>query len=213
MNGRVLAVAALADRMLLAGCTSSLSDAGGENPSGSMATVSPGGAATSRTATGTPADGTPADATSTDADDATSTDSGTDTATGTSEPWSPPAEPNRPLEKALNGSLGNRIAALEHVEDGMGPATGDVTLAVRANSSMANVDPASMGTVRGEPFFLVYVNGSLHPGGEWAGSQFHNVEGTRAVKTDLVAHRDDGTFELTVPGGAFEAGAWTVRSN
>lgn len=203
MDRRVLAAVALAGMLLVAGCSSYLSDSAGEPSDESLSTVSPsGGPAGTPTDTSTVTGGT--DSTPTDAGvDGTPTDG--ETATATPEEWSPPPEPNKALEHKLNESQGNRIEALEHVGDGVGNATGDVTLAVTANTSMSDVDPADMGTVRGEPFFLVYVDGSLHPGGEWAGSSFYRVEGTRAVHTDLVDQRENGTFELTVPAGAFEA--------
>lgn len=203
MDRRVLAAVALAAMLLLAGCSSYLSDSAGEPADESLSTVSPAnGAAGTPTSTAPPAGDT--EPTPTDAGaDGTPTDG--ESATATEEEWSPPPEPNKALEHKLNGSQGNRIEALEHADDGPGNATGDVTLAVTANTSMSSVDPADMGTVRGEPFFLVYVDGSLHPGGEWAGSSFYRVEGTRAVHTDQVAQRENGTFDLTVPAGAFEA--------
>lgn len=194
MDRRLLAVVGLACLVALAGCTSVIGGAG-DTPEG--------------VATGTPLDGgattpTPSETTSTETPTSSTPSETRNDATPAPELWKRPTPPNSPLERKFNESAENRILAVES-DNGSANGSAGVTLSVTANTSMPHIDPASHGTVRGEPFFLVYVGGGLTDAGDWSGSQFHDANGTLAVREDPVVQRKNETFDLTVRPGAFEA--------
>ncbi|QLG49494.1 hypothetical protein [Natrinema halophilum] len=112
--------------------------------------------------------------------------------------WSPPQEPNRPLErKDLNGEAIDRIESVEFVdkvpaEDGQGYS--NFNLEVTANTSMPNIDPPSHGTVRGEPYFFVKIN--------------QGPDDRKLIeRTSQVPQRENGRYHIDVrPAGIEEFG-------
>ncbi len=78
----------------------------------------------------------------------------------------------------------------------------DFNLKINADTLMDDVDPAEHGTVRGEPYFLVYADGSLDNQ-----SRFSYTNGT-LIERKQVSHDENGEFVIDVrPGGLEEAGA------
>lgn len=118
----------------------------------------------------------------------TATPTPTETPTATPTPtqaWLPPEPPNRPTEVVDESG---RITAVEFVnavpaDDGTGYR--DVDLLVHADTRMPNVDPPEHGTVEGEPYFLVAIEGEL------------------VARTRLVL-MEEGTFEIDIHPGALE---------
>jgi hypothetical protein len=149
-----------------------------------------------------PTSSSPATATSTPtaAPTATATPTPTPAPTPTPEPWTAPEQPNTPLENKL--SQGNRIDSVEVTPGGDSGADANVafTLHVTANTSMPDIDPAKYGTVKGEPFFLVYANGTIDDS-----SGKVDVGGTLLERSERLPHREDGSFTLSVKEGALEA--------
>ncbi|MFC4988670.1 hypothetical protein [Saliphagus infecundisoli] len=109
--------------------------------------------------------------------------------------WSPPEEPNRPLERKDDDA--DRIESIEFVDtvaaaDGEGYSNFNVE--VVANTSMERVDPPEHGDVVGEPYFFVKIN-------EGADNQ-KIVE-----RTGEVEMTENGTFHIPVrPDGLTEFG-------
>ncbi|EJN59126.1 hypothetical protein [Halogranum rubrum] len=172
MTRRVL-VLAVGVLVLLAGCT------GGSGPVDSQATTE-----------------------MTDAAETTATATGTPTATSTPEPtptaeWSSPTPPNSPTqvdeEQVQMGRISN-VEFVNTVEGANGEGYSNFDLSVQANTTMEDVDPEH-GTVDGEPYFVVLIDGKL-------------VE-----RTKLVLEQEDGQYNITVRGGAltnFDAGTLEV---
>ncbi|WP_408956948.1 hypothetical protein [Natrinema sp. 74] len=134
-----------------------------------------------------------ADGTGTNASDETGTgtdaDGGDDTA---SESWSPPTEPNRPLENKRE----DRIESVQFVDKTPENSTdgySNFNLEVVANTTMEDVDPASHGDVVGEPYFFVKINEDKQK----------IVERTGEMRME-----DNGTFHIDVrPAGIEEFGS------
>lgn len=187
MRGHTLATVVLVVAVGLAGCSAVDRSAAGDRTETGARTVSP-----SETLTAAPV---PTDSPT---PTATSTPSRTPTATPTRtpEPWTEPEPPNRPVEDKTGAEPSRRITAVEVVdgveaEDGAGYANFD--LEVHANTSMPSVDPASHGTVEGEPYFLVYAEGEL-------------IE-----RSKRVLPKADGTYTLEInPGGLDRVGTGEV---
>lgn len=129
----------------------------------------------------------------------TDPDGGDDTGdTDTTAEWSPPEEPNRPLEDKRE----DRIESVEFVdkepaENGEGYS--NFNLEVVANTSMENVDPPEHGDVEGEPYFFVKIN---------------EDEQKLVERTGEVRMEENGTFHIEVrPAGLeeFDSGSLTVE--
>jgi len=124
-------------------------------------------------------------------EDGTTGDDGDDTANAS---WSPPEEPNRPLEHKEQG----RIESVRFVDKT--PVNGtdgysNFNLEVVANTSMERVDPPEHGDVEGEPYFFVKIN---------------EGPGNRKIieRTGEVRMADNGTFHIDVrPAGIEEFGS------
>ena len=131
----------------------------------------------------------------------TPTPTATATPTATPEPsWSEPQQPNRPLQNNMDEEEGERIHSIEVTGSGGGDeGHASFRLDVTANTSMPDVDPAEHGTVRGEPFFLVYLDATTEND-----SRFTYVEGSLVERSPELSHRESGEFTLSVPQGAFE---------
>ena len=196
MKRSVLLVVAVAVMVLLAGC-------GGLDP-GDF-----GDAPEDSTDDATATEATPAEAT--DAPTATETETATPTETETATPtetptptpgeeWSEPEQPNRPLQDNRDEEEGSRIHSVEVTGFGGGEeGNASFRLDVTANTSMPSVDPAEHGSVRGEPFFLVYLNASTE-----SDDRFTYVEGTLVERSPELRHDSEGEYTLMVPEGAFE---------
>ncbi|WP_089786434.1 hypothetical protein [Natronobacterium haloterrestre] len=112
--------------------------------------------------------------------------------------WTPPEEPNRPLEDKRE----DRIERVEFVdkepaEDGEGYS--NFNLEVVANTSMESVDPPEHGDVVGEPYFFVKIN---------------EDEQKIVERTGHVSMAENGTYHIEVrPAGIeeFGEGALTVE--
>lgn len=77
----------------------------------------------------------------------------------------------------------------------------DFDLQVTADTKMERIDPAEHGTVDGEPFFLVYADGSLDNG-----SEFSRTDGTLIERSD-VSQDTNGKYTLSIhPDALDEAG-------
>nr|WP_049904429.1 hypothetical protein [Natrialba asiatica] len=105
--------------------------------------------------------------------------------------WSPPQEPNRPLEDKSE----DRIESVEFVDTepaANGEGYSNFNLEVVANTSMENVDPPEHGDVIGEPYFFVKINEG--PG-----------ERKLIERTGQVQMTDNGTYHIDVrPAGIEE---------
>lgn len=109
--------------------------------------------------------------------------------------WSPPEEPNRPLERKDDGA--DRIKSIKFVDTesaSNGEGYSNFNLEVVANTSMESVDPPEHGDVVGEPYFFVKIN-----------------EGTDNQKiverTGEIEMTKNGTFHIPVrPDGLAEFG-------
>lgn len=194
MKRRVLIAVAVACMVLLAGCGGLDPGNFGDSPDDSPEGESP-------TATET----TPG--TATEAPSPTPTETATETETATATPtqtpqesWSEPQQPNRPFQDNRDEEQGERIHSIEVTGYGGGEdGSASFHLDVTANTSMPSVDPAEHGSVRGEPFFLVYLNASTETEG-----RFTYVEGALVERSPELSHDSDGQYTLTVPQGAFE---------
>jgi len=129
-------------------------------------------------------------------DDADSDGSGEDTNDGGDDTanaeWSPPEEPNRPMED----KRGDRIKSMTFVDKepaASGDGYSNFNLEVVANTSMENVDPPEHGDVEGEPYFFVKIN---------------EDEQKLIERTGEVRMEENGTFHIDVrPAGIEEFGA------
>lgn len=168
---RRLAAAALALAVLLAGC-------GGVDV-GQLGDSTPGDDAGTAQPTATPGP--------------TPTESPTPTAT---EAWERPEPPNRPLDIVDEGRI-HEVRFVNTVPASDGDGYADFDLAVRANTSMENIDPPEHGTPEGEPYFLVYVEGELV---ERTGIVVHDRDwnGTVRVRRAALDRFEPGTLEVHV---------------
>jgi hypothetical protein len=180
---------ALAATLALAGCSGVVPT--GNSGASPTPTPSPAGAATTTaTATQSPADSpTP---TGSPSPTASPTPTPSPTATATAA-YDEPQPPNTPLEGKNHddGQVRMRNVEFVNVERTDDGAYTDFDLRIDADTRMPDVDPASHGDVKGEPYFLVYVEDEL------------------VARSDYVAHRN-GTFVVDVhPGGLaqFEDGS------
>jgi hypothetical protein len=128
----------------------------------------------------------------------------TQATTTTESSWSEPQSPNTPLQNKMESEDGGNwiesVSVVNTKSANGGYANFD--LQVKANTDMHHVDPAEHGTVNGEPFFLVYVDGSLDNG-----SRFTRTDGTLIERSD-VSRDENGEFTIDIrPGGLEEAGA------
>jgi hypothetical protein len=118
--------------------------------------------------------------------------------------WSEPQSPNTPLQNKMESEEGgNWIESVSVVNTkSANGGYSNFDLKVEANTDMHRVDPAEHGTVNGEPFFLVYVDGSLDNG-----SRFTRTDGT-LIERSNVSRDENGEFTIDIrPGGLEEAGA------
>lgn len=112
----------------------------------------------------------------------------TATATATPSPtesWIPPEPPNRPTEVVDESGRITRVEVVNGVRSDDGSGYENFDLLVHADTRMPDVDPPEHGTVEGEPYFLVAVEGDL-------------VARTRLVITE------EGTFEIEIHPGSLE---------
>ncbi len=77
-----------------------------------------------------------------------------------------------------------------------------VELTVSANTSWPNIDPEDRGSVEGEPYILVYIDGHLATAED---SRFATPRGVIGARTPQLEFDEDGEFTVTVPQEAFEA--------
>ena len=135
---------------------------------------------------------------------ATTTATTTEATTTAESSWSEPQSPNTPLQNKMESEDGgNWIESVSVVNTkSANGGYSNFDLKVKANTDMHRVDPAEHGTVNGEPFFLVYVDGSLDNG-----SRFTRTDGTLIERSD-VSRDENGEFTIDIrPGGLEEAGA------
>ena len=120
-------------------------------------------------------------------------------ATTTAESWSEPTPPNKPLQDKRNGS-DDRIKNVTIVKKNQSGDGGysDFDVKVTADTRMANVDPADHGTVRGEPYFVVYVHNSLEDGG-----RFKYISGDLIARSS-VSQDQNGEYTIEIEPEALE---------
>lgn len=201
MDRQLVAVLGVAALVLMAGCATLVDQQEGE---GTTVTESPGTTAATTADSTTSATTTESStATTEQTTDGSTTTSSTATTTTTAESWSSPEEPNEPLQIKYGNGTANHIKSV--AVDGEGSSAegySSVELTVTANTSMENVDPASHGTVEGEPFILVYVDGHLATAED---SNFATPRGVLVSRTDTLPYNDPGEYTVSVPQEAFEA--------
>ncbi|PCR92497.1 hypothetical protein [Natrinema ejinorense] len=189
MKSRTIAVVAVALLVALSGCS-----ALGGSQADDQATESD-----SEPLNETQSESNGSDDTETDTSDdiesngtANDTDDGDDTADAE---WSPPEEPNRPIEDERE----DRIESVEFVDKepvASGDGYSNFNLEVVANTSMEDVDPPEHGDVEGEPYFFVKIN---------------EDEQKLLERTDEVRMEENGTFHIDVrPAGIEEFGAGSL---
>lgn len=200
MQFRTVAVVAVALLVALSGC-SALGGSQADGPSDANETepLTDSETGTNGSDNATTDSGDAADPNGTDG--STATNDGNDTA-GTDETadatWSPPEEPNRPLEDKREDRIDSvELVDTEPAESGDGYS--NFNLEVTANTSMENVDPPEHGDVIGEPYFFVKINED----------EQKLIERTGEVRMD-----ENGTYHIDVrPAGieAFGEGSLTVE--
>lgn len=212
MRNRILTVVAITCLVALAGCGTGLGadEATPDENSTAPATATDAAATDTETTDGNEAasaSATPS-ATETASESAATSATATPTETGatatdseTSESWTHPELPNKPMEDKTNASSTPRISSVEVVntvasENGSGYSNFD--LEVHANTSMSRVDPASHGTVDGEPYFLVYVNGQLLERSKYVVQDENGTFGITMRKDGGFDRFDAGELDLTV---------------
>ncbi|MFC6731639.1 MULTISPECIES: hypothetical protein [unclassified Haladaptatus] len=181
--------------VLLAGCTG----LGGQGDQSTTDATTEATEATTTAAQTTTANATTAAQTTTQQTTEATTQEPTETS-APREAWTRPQPPNTPLQNNMGEENGSRIFSVE-VVDGNGSSSegySSVELEVTANTSMQRVDPAEHGTVDGEPYFLVYVNGYLEKDGDHT-----RAKGT-LVDRQNVTFKERGTYSLSIPAEAFE---------
>lgn len=202
MDSRALLSVAVALLVLSAGCATVSSSLGddGETVTGTPVT------ATTQTTQQSTTESTTQSTTGTTTESTTTTET-TETSTSTTttdDEWSQPKELNKPLEKKYRNESQRRISSI--AIDGTGSGAegySSVEVRVTANTSMRNMDPEDHGSVEGEPFLTVFLNGRLATSED---TPFATPRGYRVARTPVLAYEDDGTFTLTIPQEAFEAG-------
>lgn len=195
MKRQSVLVLAVIGMMMFAGCASLISSR--DNSAETTETTS----VTTQETTESP-ETTETDETTTE-EETTSTTTTTTTTTTTKESWSPPERPNRPLEKAYEERGENHIRDVEVGGEGStDEGYSSVELTVRANTSWQNIDPEDRGSVEGEPFILVYINGHLATSNDTRFATPRGVIGARSPQLEL---QENGQFTITVPQEAFEA--------
>lgn len=183
-------VLGLVGLMLLSGCATALSQVGDDStPTGTAVepTTTAAGTTTQQGTTQGPTTGT-------------STSSTTSTTATTTTGWSQPQPPNEPLQLKMEETGRNAIKSVDVRE--RATAEGAVELTVTANTSMPDIDPKSHGTVEGEPYILVYVDGHLATAED---SIFATPRGVLVSRTEQLPFDENGEFTVTVPGEAFDA--------
>ncbi|WP_330630220.1 hypothetical protein [Halocatena halophila] len=108
------------------------------------------------------------------------------------EPWEEPEPINGPIDEGDFDDRINDVDIINTIENGDGYADFDVQ--VGANSWMKDVDPEP--DEPGEPYFAVKINDVL------------------VTRSDTVAYRKQGSWELDIPTGAleqFDAGELEVK--
>lgn len=184
--GEVLRAVSVVCVVLLAGCGGF-----GANSESSLTTTGESPTTTAQPTTET---------TSRPTTETTTTQPTTETATqSTTEVWSSPQPPNKPFENKLEEGVTNHIESVEVRDSGE-----SVELRIAANTSLRNIDPPEHGTVRGEPFFLVYANGSLTNESRYD-PRFYIATGSPVQRSSELRFEQNGTFTLTIPQAAFEA--------
>jgi len=187
MRTRLLSTVAIACLLVLAGCSGAGPASGTDTATDAGATPTTDAPAADATATDTPTASAAPSPTATPTDGPTAT--ATTTETETPVPWTHPEIPNKPMEDKTDAEPGERIRSVEFVDTvaaDNGSGYSDFDLRIHANTSMERVDPASHGTVEGEPYFLLYVNEQL------------------LERSDYVLMDSDGTFNLTVRESGLE---------
>ncbi|ELY68795.1 hypothetical protein [Natrinema versiforme] len=200
MQSRTIAVVAVALLVVFSGCSAhGGSQANGPSDANETEplTDSETGANGSNSTTTDTDDG--ADPNGTDGNAGTADGNDTANADGTADAtWSPPEEPNRPLEDKRE----DRIDSVEFVDTQpaeSGDGYSNFNLEVTANTSMENVDPPEHGDVVGEPYFFVKINED----------EQKLIERTGEVRMD-----ENGTYHIDVrPDGieGFGEGSLTVE--
>lgn len=178
--------------ILLSGCTAITSSEPANTPSPTT-TVEP-------TPTPTPSPTPTPTATATPAPTPTAT--AVPTATP-NEAWSLPEWPNMPFDHKMSDA-GDHIKSIE-VSGGNGTADGgysSVEVTVTANTSLERIDPASHGTVAGEPFMLAYIDSELQ---QKPNSSRYNVSGPPIQRSAELGFDENAEVTLDVPAAAFEA--------
>ncbi len=136
----------------------------------------------------------------------TSTTTMTQSTTTSVDSWTAPKQPNTPLQNKMEEDDGqNRISDISiiHKEEASDGGYSNFDVALTANTQMGHVDPASHGTVKGEPYFLVYADGSLDNG-----SRFSYTNGTLIERTPIMGQKKDGDFAIQIhPEALNQAGA------
>ncbi len=108
------------------------------------------------------------------------------------EPWEEPEPINGPIDEGDFDDRINDVDIINTIENGNGYADFDVQ--VGANSWMKDVDPEP--DEPGEPYFAVLINDVL------------------VTRSDTVAYRKQGSWELDIPTGAlqqFDAGELSLK--
>ncbi|WP_227356563.1 hypothetical protein [Haladaptatus salinisoli] len=156
-------------------------------------------AATTSADTATTTAATTTAATSTPTTTATTTTTGGTTTTAT-EAWSEPTPPNTPLQNKMESEERDRIESVSFVDktEASGGGYSDFDLRITADTQMENIDPADHGDVVGEPYFLVYIGGSLDNG-----SRFSYTNGTLGARSN-VSQEKSGEYTIDVHPKAFE---------
>ncbi|MCO8244385.1 MULTISPECIES: hypothetical protein [unclassified Haladaptatus] len=196
--------------LMVAGCSSLGGNSASTSSKTSVSQTST--KAADSTASTSSADGGGSESTSTTTSEATqttttaaATTTTTTTTTTSADSWTKPKPPNTPLQNKMDENDGSRISNVEviHKEEASDGGYSNFDVAFSANTSMKRVDPAEHGTVRGEPYFLVYANGDLDNG-----SRFTDTSGTLIERTPVVSQEKNGDFAIEIhPEALDKAGA------
>ncbi|KZN23090.1 hypothetical protein A4G99_16435 [Haladaptatus sp. R4] len=123
------------------------------------------------------------------------------TTTTKTESWDEPKQPNTPLQNKMDTEEDRHRIKSVTVTNEQKAGTGgysDFDLKVTADTKMERIDPAEHGTVDGEPFFLVYADGSLDNG-----SKFTRTDGTLIERSD-VSQDTNGEYTLSINPAALK---------
>lgn len=215
MHFRHVAVAALAVMVLLSGCSAFDGSLPGESSTGAEtegpaddleSNETDGGAdgnetdgdadenATNETETETDEDeSSSADETDDSTDETDTEDDETDTETDSTQEaeWSPPQEPNRPMENKREDRI-QSVTFVNKTPENSTEGYANFDLEVVADTRMEEVDPPEHGDVVGEPYFFVKIN---------------DEEDKIVERTGEVRMEENGTFHIPVrPAGIEEYG-------